>query len=464
MSGHKRTTVSISEAEYRKLHDAEMKLRFMEERLPEALEEERKKADAALQKTLEEAAARENVFRSATRGLREEIRSLEWATSQAIMQQAEEVTQTLHSSQAAAWETMQAVLAQVSQQFKAEIAYEHSQTQAAFGWTREQFSALEDDHQRKMALALDWAQSAAALAAFIQDHYPASLVDPQRLDALENELRQVFLNLEQEIPESAISLAQHTYFQFSRWRVELENIALQTAWTAQAVQQGLQGLLAWAQSARWIPALDHEGNPLNLMVDVDYWTQGRLNLLTGEIQDALAAVEGSVYGYSQPVLKDLLETVIPAWQQALEDIVFQARLCVINSQIRINIAELILHALHAQGFQPAQGSYINDDMRAGYEAHACSLDGSEVVVQVNPLDDRQGRAEVHLISLDRELRTEHELRQRAREVSESLSAFGLGVGETASRGEYAQAEKFVTTSIAEAKPVYAALRGGHVHP
>lgn len=463
MSGHKRTTISISEAEYRKLHEAEMKLRFMDKYLPEALDQAKEEADAALQKALEGVEARQQSFAMQTRDLQEELKAVEWATSQAIVEQAAHFTQNLQNSQNLLWDNLQSELEQFSRQFKAEIAYEHAQNQAEFGWLRQQFSNLEEDHLRKKELAIAWAQSAALLDQFIQEAYPAPLFDPQRIDALEDELRQVFLNLEQEVPEAAIALAQQSYFKFSRLRVELENKILQTELLYQTVEQNAARLLGWMESIRQVPALDLEGNPTGLWVDVDYWTGGRLQASNQQVGEHIAALFASDARFDPEWLKNLLEVQLPAWQKEAEDLVFSARLCVINSQIRINIAELIVRALQEQGFQLQDGSYRNNDMRDGFEALVQSLDGSEVLIRVEPLEDQSGSADVHLISLDQEMRTERELTQRARELGETLQRYGLAVGGQNAGYAYPLEAEPAPRQIAEPEKTYTTTRDGHAY-
>ncbi|NPV75456.1 MAG: hypothetical protein HPY59_03680 [Anaerolineae bacterium] len=463
MSGHKRTTISISEAEYRKLHEAEMKLRFMEKYLPEALGQARQEADPALNKALEGVEARQQAFAMQTRDLQQELKAVEWATSRAIIEQAAHFTQNLQSSQNLLWENLQSELEQFSQQFKAEIAYEHAQNQAEFGWLRQKLSGLEEEQQRKRELAIAWAQSAVLLDQFIQETYPPPLIDPQRFDTLEDELRQVFLNLEQDVPEAAIALAQQTYFRFSRLRVELENKTLQAELLYQIVEQSTARLLGWMESIRQVPALDLEGNPTGLWVDVDYWTDGRLQALIQQIGDHMAAFIASDARFDPELLKSLLDLQLPAWQKEAEDLVFSARLCVINSQIRINIAELIVRALQEQGFQLQEGSYRNNDMRDGFEALVQGLDGSEVLIRVNPLEDQSGSADVHLISLDQEMRTERELTQRARELGETLQRYGLAVGGQKPGTTYPTEAELAPRLVAEPEKAYTTARDSHAY-
>jgi hypothetical protein len=428
MSGHKRTTVSISESEYRRLHDAEMKSRFMEQHLPDLLNEARQENQAAIKNAMQEVESRQSTFLTLTRSLKDDLKAVEWAASQALVEKASEMTQRFEQSQNALQADLQLEMDQFSRQLKAEIASETIANQAEFDRVHRQFASLAEEQHRKQELALSWAQSAALMDRFILENYPPELVDPNQMSHLETELRQVFLNLEQEIPEAAIAAAQQVYNQYSRLRVDLENNSIQTALSLQTVRQGLDDLLGRIESIRVVPALDMEGNVMEFNVDVDFWTEGCLQNLANQIRETRTALENREAWFDVEYHHRILEIDLPAWQTMMDDLVFQARLCVLNSQIRINIAELIVHALREQGFQLQGGNYLNDDMRDGFEALVQSRDGSEVLIRVNPLPEQEGRADVHLISLDQEIRTEAELTERAREVSQSLLHFGLAVG------------------------------------
>jgi hypothetical protein len=101
----------------------------------------------------------------------------------------------------------------------------------------------------------------------------------------------------------------------------------------------------------------------------------------------------------------------------------------LNSQLRINIADLVVRALQDQGYALESSDYESADQRKTYDALLSNLDGSEVVVKVAPSGRDLGQNELHLQSIDREEHTEHELQQRWLEVSRSLTHYGLDVGQ-----------------------------------
>ncbi len=102
-------------------------------------------------------------------------------------------------------------------------------------------------------------------------------------------------------------------------------------------------------------------------------------------------------------------------------------------------------------------------MRDGFEALVQSLDGSEVLIRVEPLEDQSGSADVHLISLDQEMRTERELTQRARELGETLQRYGLAVGRQTAGYAYPLEAEPAPRQIAEPEKTYTTTRDGHAY-
>jgi hypothetical protein len=111
-------------------------------------------------------------------------------------------------------------------------------------------------------------------------------------------------------------------------------------------------------------------------------------------------------------------------EKSLADIVSQSRMEVINSQLRINIADLVVRALQSQGFVISEAGYENGDRGSNYNILLRNLEGNEIAVRVTP-GNQNGVNLLELDSFDAELRTSHELNHRAREISTALSRFGL---------------------------------------
>jgi hypothetical protein len=218
--------------------------------------------------------------------------------------------------------------------------------------------------------------------------------------------------------------AQQVYSGLSELRLELEKRENEWNTLYQAAWEGVHQLLDIARSSHTCSAHDLDGQELPVPIDIDFWACGELSHAVAEIEEL--GFQLQVDELSSEGLNRILQEDLPAARQAVEDAIYHARLAVLNSQLRINIADLVIEALQKQGYVLQQAEYARDDQRMAYSAKVRNLEGNEIVIQVYP-SDAVGKNELHLVSLDREQRTDHELRQRSLEVTRSLSQHGLKV-------------------------------------
>ena len=120
---------------------------------------------------------------------------------------------------------------------------------------------------------------------------------------------------------------------------------------------------------------------------------------------------------------------MPELRTRLADACFAARIEALNSQLRVNIADLVVQALSVQGFMLQGYAYEQNDWRASFQANLTGLDQSTVTVQVVPSGTEIGQNELHILSGDQPLRNQREMRQRWDEVEDMLVLSGLSVGE-----------------------------------
>ena len=175
-----------------------------------------------------------------------------------------------------------------------------------------------------------------------------------------------------------------------------------------------------------VNAIDLHGEELPEKIEVNYWTENALSGLQEKIQHFWNRVDQA--GIALPVsdLETILRNDIPDLSDQLAEIVNMARRNALNSQLRYNVAQMVMLAVINQGYQPKNGAYTEEDYRQGYLAKAVSADGSEIVVKVEPGEGFQN--ELQLINTHPGLINETELRKRSIEIMQSLEAYGMNVG------------------------------------
>ena len=428
MSGYKRATVNIGQDEYDRLRQAESRLRELPQTPPPAVQQISQQSIDALNAGVEELRQRQAVFSRVMHGFEPAIRDLEANTNRALVAYEASAMKTIEGYAGCLWNHIDQVLDDYSSRFDASIKALHREQQDALAEVSRQVRRLAGDAERKYAIAEEWLAAATHISDFIQQQYAHEQFLPGRMDQLERQLEQVRQNLEMGLTEAVIVASQQLYLAFSDMRVELERLQnewrllYQTAWEAAC------HFVATAEACQDVMAVDLEGRDLPYKIDVNYWSGGRLGglldsgLRIRERMEDPAALPGT------ETFLQMLQTDIPSLYNALEETVLDARITALNSQLRINIADLVVQALQEQGFSLETSDYQASDMRLGFGARLSNMEGNEVVVQVDPAGEALGENELHIESLDSQARTEHELQQRWYEINRSLEAHGVQVG------------------------------------
>jgi ferritin-like metal-binding protein YciE len=430
MSGHKRATISISEDEYRRLHEAEMKLRFMPKKTSE-LSYFNEQVQTAIIDHLDQVRNRQDEFSQLLESLDGNIRSIELQTSSGIVENQIHFAEQLSSSIGTLQDRVDALLEQQAERFNEMIITEHSAQQSEIITIRQSVDQITMNFQRKAELAQNWIKAAEGLFEFIDVNYYHHQFDPSALNQYNAKLSQSIRNFEEGASEAALIQAQDVYLHLSELRLKLERYENEWSSLYQAAWEAVYQLLDIANDSRMCSAHDLDGQELPILVDSNYWSNG-------ELQRAIDAIEElglrlQTVDISLTDLNQILKNELPRARKSVEQAIFLARLAVLNSQLRINIADLVIEALQKQGYILQQAEYSRDDQRLAYSAKVRNLEGNEIVIQVHPCEE-MGMNELHLVSLDREQRTEHELRQRSFEVTRSLSNYGLKVDNLRSVG------------------------------
>jgi len=138
-------------------------------------------------------------------------------------------------------------------------------------------------------------------------------------------------------------------------------------------------------------------------------------------------------------LRRIAEERAPALDERLTEIVTKAHARLLASQVRVNVAELVVNALEeSTGYTWADGQacYANGDQRRAFYSKLRHLDDSEIVVEVAP-DETGESCVLRILSYEAGLPDDEERARRAHAVADSLRAHGLQAGLPATDGEQA---------------------------
>jgi hypothetical protein len=446
MSGLKKATVTLSENEYRKLHDAQIRLRFMEKKVPDMLEEAQETSNALRWENVNMLRDRQQEYQELVSGFDEQVRSLESETVESLAAYQENFYASLQNVAGDLLDHTSQALAEQNQLFLDLYSQETNLRQEQLSHLEHQIATLQGSTRQKRAHAMQWIDAARQLAGFIQDRYDTNKFASGQIGRFSKELQLCMQNLNQGMAEAALLNAQQTYSHLSELRNELER--KHNEWTVlyQTSLLTARRFYAILANSQRLPALDTDGNELPYEIDVDFWCGRKLSRLTEKTRNILQQLEKDKAILDAGALNQLIQTDFPAFQEELDRLIMDARLAALNSQLRINIADLVVQALEQQGFALQESKYSNNDQRKAFSARVQNLEGSEVIIQVMPVPGDAGKNELQLHSLDKDQRTEHELRQRSLEISRTLNDYGLVVGALTAENAGQAATEFEKTA------------------
>jgi hypothetical protein len=282
--------------------------------------------------------------------------------------------------------------------------------------------------RQKLQLATEWLKAASVINQFIQENYDHNRFTPDAVRQYETRLIQAQNNITQNLPEAAITAAQEAYNNFSELRLELEKRQSEYQLLINRVSLEAQKLHSLLASNQLVPAIDLDGSPLPYNITVNYWTDGEFDHLVQEFDHTLAEFVESDHPGTTSELHHLIDDYFPFIQDKIGDLVFDARMNVLNAQLRMNIAEIVVDALSGQGYALDSSYFLAGDERDAYQANLINYEGSQVVVKVDPVESQAAVNELHLFASDAQEKTSHELKQRALEIRRALQSTGLEVG------------------------------------
>jgi hypothetical protein len=308
-----------------------------------------------------------------------------------------------------------------------------------------EIDAMHQDRARLAGVAREYTEAAQTIRNFIDNHYRHQQFTPNQLARLDTVLQTALDNLDRGAPEAALSEAQRAYQGLSDLRIELERLDNEwRRWHETALLEARK-LLIQAQSNRRLKDVDQSGE----LGEVDYWTGGKLAELEQEINQAIDRALDEKYILSIEELREMARDTIPGLDRRLDEIIVEAQMKIISSQIRVNIADLAVQALEEQGYTIQDGAYQGEDMRNGFFAKVINREGIEVVVGVVPEGDAN-RMEIHYY--DKPVNPGEHL-SRAQETARSMRRKGLEVAEPTCAGDEPDLDKRDIDKIRKSKPV-----------
>lgn len=426
MSGHKKTTVTLSQEEYRRLFEAEQRLLYGTLAQPEdtiipAIQTYQNRVSDEM----ETFGRRQHAFGRVISQLSNEMQDLERSTQEQLIHQQESLFSRF-------LEISENAQIQMDDSFQTLFDDLNSRLQQSQDSLRQDFFRQEN---RILSLEQTFrSQEERAETLFrdlftLLDHLGATFPLSPEGSPLEAELFSMIPlvenNLEAGDWPSAVSSCQHAISIASALRIQKEQEANLYQLNRNLARMELSKLAQRINAVEVIPIIDLEGNPLDQSLRLDEWTQNGWSLLNDEVIKMIDSLDQDAIGSSAD-LRNLITERIPELNQKLDELVVETFRLAMDAQTRFNIANQVMLALVRQGFTPVAGSFENRNFLNQYFAKARDFKGSTVEIRVEPTEILQ-KAELHVLSSDTQDHSEHEMRQRGKEIFQDLMDQGFSL-------------------------------------
>lgn len=427
MSGHKHATITISQDEYRRLHEMDIEQRFKKKRDSD----EGDSRYNALLDAYQLIETRQKDYEDVITNMNQAMAAIEAEQSSSILEvQSEYFHGLIHELGNIQEENIgtQIALRDATRYFEEVIQTEKIKGQQRFNSLLRQITTLAQDQNLKEDHARDWIENCTQLSNFISDSYDHEKFCPKEYNKILQRLNMAIQNLKRGYVDSGLQFAQEAFLQFSELRISLEERTSKWQVLYQVLSDEVQRIFEDVSKTSVIPAIGIEGEDLNINVDLDYWSDGKYSIVQDKLKFVLTMLDEDKHELNIDDLNKLSKHTIPLFREAFSEIILEARQNSINSQIKINVAYLAMKALEKHGFSLKQAQYKNGDMRDAFSAELSDEDGSNIILQITP-NKVNNSNNLIVETLDDSIHTEDEFMRRWEEINISLEQAGVQVGQ-----------------------------------
>lgn len=433
MSGHKRTTVSLNELDLQRLLSVEQRLKNVEEdysRIKERIKQSQEKELISFQSEIAQTHSRivtslNDEYLHFEDEILQEIDIVQRNLTQELIEQTQLLQEQIDVYRLDIWDQVVGLINENEEKFEKFLDQKYRDVISGIKEVQEDINSRKSNQQNVAYQTFLVAQEAFRK---IIENFPFEKYFPGEQDYLISILQQAELNYQNGFFEACLVSSQTVLFTVEKLKRDIIHKVCHRNSLLSVAKKKINQLHNLCILQRYVNAIGIDGENLDVEIDVDYWSVGKYQKVLNRINSLMMFLDSQSELLDAQDIKELFEKDFIQIKDELEEAIYISRRNVLASQIRFNIASCVIKALEEQGYFIAKGEYDGKDQRCAYKVLLNHLDGSEVMVSITGLPNEIGSSILDLESYDAELRTEHELMQRAKEVAKSLSVYGLYVG------------------------------------
>ena len=426
MSARKKAVVSIRELNYEREHARDMAALFSDRASQSEIQDIRDQLSTSYQEMQD----RHQNFETIIASFNANIADLETQTNLTIADQQQSLFAQVDAIADDINSRTSRMLTDELERFEEQVDLLDRNHESDIEGLKTNLAEIQSNKNNIKYMVLDLLDNSHALMVFIQQHYDLDRFSPQTFNELQLQIQQAELILSQNILEAAYLHSFQVYHNISNYRIWLEKQHSKWSILYNRTLLAAKHLYKLGKENRLIYPVDLDWNLLNdsHKKNLNFWSDGLYQKWFLEIKTLLHSLLGDNPRLSIEDLDYMLNQQLPELQNELEQMIYQARQSMLSSQIRINIASVIMHSLSEQGYIREKASYIDNDERLGFEAVVGNRDQNKVHISIDPDKDFH-KSVVRLDTHSQNQYTEHEMNRRNYEILHSLNRYGLNVGE-----------------------------------
>ena len=287
---------------------------------------------------------------------------------------------------------------------------------------------LEREKQDKTRLAQDLLHDVETIWQQIDSNYQHQRFAPGKLVDLKRGLEMARSNIQAGVTEAAISTTEQTYLDLASLRLELEQKEQEWLLLYNAALEDLRNLIVEVRKNRECEVEIGQGDESQrFRLEVDYWTNGRLNRYEQELRQIETRLQEGESSLTTEQLEEVTEQ-INSLEPRLGEILEQAKLEILGSQLRAEIADKVSEVLEGMGYvlMDPENDFVYEggDMRNTYVLKLKDVTGGEVVTVISP-EKEFGTNQVSINSFGTILRDETAQKQNAEAIFKALDSEGI---------------------------------------
>ena len=424
MSGHKHATICINQEDFRRLNEIEMKLRFLENGMPGVAEEIAQRASTELSQFFQGSEDKQKQIVDHIEAINQDIGAFEAQTNQVVLNHQNDMVDFVSTVSNQLWDQSENISQELSINLNQAFSAIQEKHESDLNNLSVKINAIGENRSAKKEIARVWIDSAEALNTYLLENYSLQDLEDEEIMQAQTRIDQAVQNLDNDLSEAAVAQSQSAYVDLSNIRIAMEKRKEQFQLLSMQAESMLLNLLEEINQNEHCPVLDLDGQTLPYEINVDFWVNGALFALRNKL---INIRENLLTGnhYTIQTLNKLVRRVLPDIKIQIAELVYRARIEVINSQLRMNIADTVVKALFYQGYYLQETNYHSQDMRDSYYARMINYEGNQILVRVDPGESPQGNNELHLFADDAEQKTDHEIRLRSLEIQKAIEKTGL---------------------------------------